>query len=538
MFGKEFYPTPPKLIRRMLDPYFKNEHLNLSDIEILEPSAGKGDICDFIKDKLSRYNSRVNISCIEVNEDLKAILKEKGYPVIANDFLQYNESMFWDLIIMNPPFSNGDEHLLHAIYQARNTDIICILNAETIRNPYTKTRQLLENYIKEFGEVEYIENAFDTAEHKTSVEVALVRLKMTDVDNTFDYGFEKEKMPDLDFNFDVESNAIARKDLIGNMQVQNKIVLKYYLEKLKADSRYNYFFSNMCNAKDSYGYRTEAFHMDGGNDKQRYNFLSKSLKRFMWQQVIQELDVEKYMSAKVKKNFEAYITQQIEVAFTKENVALFFQFVMNNRVNIWEEAIVDVFDVLTRYTKDNRLHVEGWKTNDKYKINRRIILPNWVLWKESYDDNQYMKDHGRKFSLCYHRNKEYTDIDKVLAYISGHALPHWCTIDTNLENYFHKLGVVRIGESFDNTTSSGYFDIKFFKKGTVHLYFKKKELWDEFNMRACAGKDWLPGPEKHQWEEELKRRRKERNAENETQKEELLTLTENVQDLVYNDKLL
>jgi len=132
-------------------------------------------------------------------------------------------------------------------------------------------------------------------------------------------------------------------------------------------------------------------------------------------------------------------------------------------------------------------------------------LPYWVEWQSSYDDRDYMKTQGKKFSLRYNRNKEYTDIDKVLAYISGHSLPQWCTIDFALENHFEELGRIRIGDKFENKTSSGYFDIKFFKKGTVHLYFKDKKLWDEFNMRACAGKNWLPGPEKEKWKNRNKK---------------------------------
>lgn len=525
MFDKEFYPTPRGLIEKMLEPFYsKNRYdekiLKLDGLEILEPSAGKGDICDFLKKELDIYD-KVNISCIEKDFELQSILREKGYPVIANDFLEYNESYFWDLIIMNPPFSNGDEHLLHAIRLAKNTKIICILNAETIRNPYTKTRKLLKHYLDEQeNSIEFIQDAFKDAERKTGVEIALIRLQYEDPSGTFEYNFDKEKIPELNFDFDVENDALARKDLVGNMQVQNEIVLKYYVEKLKADARYYYFLKNMTDLDDYY---KDKLHLEKGTDNQKYNYLSKNLKVFMWNQVIQELDVKKYMSAKVQSNFEAFVQQQTNIAFTKENVARFFQMIMNNRKNIWEEAIVDVFDVLTRYVEENREHVEGWKTNDKYKINRKIILPWWTEWQCSYDDNDYMRRHGKEFRLRYNRSKEYADIDKVLAYISGHSLPHYCTIDFALEEKFKELGIIRTGDKFDNTCSSGYFDIKFFKKGTVHLYFKDKNLWNEFNMRACHSKDWLPGPEKRQWEEELKRRRQSKHQEK--HQEEVLLLS-------------
>lgn len=46
---------------------------------------------------------------------------------------------------MNPPFSDGVKHLLHAIEIAEKTgsEIVCILNANTIKNPYSNGRKLL-----------------------------------------------------------------------------------------------------------------------------------------------------------------------------------------------------------------------------------------------------------------------------------------------------------------------------------------------------------------------------------------------------------
>ena len=516
MFNEEFYPTPKALIQKMLEPFYSGKnrfdepnYSKLAYKTILDPQAGKCDILDFIKNLHIRD---VDLNAIELNQDLQSIIKDKGYPLLAEDFLTYHENCYWDLIIMNPPFSNGDEHLLHAISLGRNTDIICLLNAETIKNPYSKTRKMLVDQIEMHnGTIEYIENGFVDAERKTNVEIALVRLFVEVEEDNFSYDFDKEPLPNLNFDFDIENNTIARKDLIGNMNKSKEIVMALYKEKLKSDAKFFHFLKSMTDV-GSY-YSDDSYILKSGTHKQMYNHLSKNLKKFMWKEVIKELDVTKYMSSKVEKNFEAYIDQQKNIAFTKENVAKFFQFVMTNRIQIWENAIVDIFDVLTRYDEDNRHHVEGWKTNDKYKINRRIILPYWVEWQASYDDASWMKTHGKNFSLRHNRDKQYTDIDKVLSYIAGHHLPHWSTIDFALEKHFKELGRIRTGDKFDNKTFSGYFDIKFYKKGTVHLYFKDKKLWDEFNMRACAGKDWLPGPEKRMWEEELKRRRNKKEKE-------------------------
>lgn len=55
------------------------------------------------------------IDCVEINKDLRNCLKGAGYRVVGDDFLTYSTMKQYDLIVMNPPFSNGDAHLLKAL---------------------------------------------------------------------------------------------------------------------------------------------------------------------------------------------------------------------------------------------------------------------------------------------------------------------------------------------------------------------------------------------------------------------------------------
>ncbi|MCL2861087.1 MAG: hypothetical protein FWE22_01590 [Firmicutes bacterium] len=89
MFNKEFYPTPPHLINKMV------AGLNVELINaILEPSAGKGDIIDALKQYFKnngyRRNKEVNIDCIEIEPELQLILKGKNNRVVHDDFLAYS----------------------------------------------------------------------------------------------------------------------------------------------------------------------------------------------------------------------------------------------------------------------------------------------------------------------------------------------------------------------------------------------------------------------------------------------------------------
>ena len=66
MFNQEFYPTPAEVIEIML------QGETIENKTILEPSAGKGDIVDY----LNEYGAKNVLTC-EINQDLQKILKAK-----------------------------------------------------------------------------------------------------------------------------------------------------------------------------------------------------------------------------------------------------------------------------------------------------------------------------------------------------------------------------------------------------------------------------------------------------------------------------
>ena len=509
MMNKDFYPTPRHLIVKMLEPYRKEdsyyEYSKLEELCVLEPSAGKGDIVDFISEKI---RNQTQIKVIEKNLDLQATLKGKDYVLIDEDFLTFESDYFFDLIIMNPPFSNGDEHLLKAIEIAKDTKIICLLNAETIRNPYTKKRQLLIEKINQFGSYEFLKEEFITAERKTSVEVALVRLDIKDESNPFEFNFKDfDEDKKIDFNFDFMSNQLATQDLISNMNLRFEEIRASYIDYLKAEAKFKHFRDLLI--KDEH--RRDITKKEG-SAATRYNYVSERLKSYMWKVVIKELDIQKHMSSKVQNNFQEYIHKQSNMSFTKENVFAFFQLIMNNRTNILGQAVIDVFDIFTSYYPENRNHIEGWHTNDRYMVNRKVILPHWVTYGE-FSSQEGLKSYGDRFKISYTNRTKYNDIDKVMAYLCGDSLEQNLTIEYALNNRFNEMGKIRTGDKFHNTCSSKYFNIKFFKKGTIHLEFKDKDLWRRFNLTVCEGKNWLPDNEKTKWEQEKKERRKRKASE-------------------------
>ena len=95
------------------------------------------------------YEYKHNGKQITELKQLKEEVKERStyvhVKIVHNDFMTFASKKHYDLILMNPPFANGDEHLMKAIQmqQENGGKILCILNAETLLNLYSNKRIFL-----------------------------------------------------------------------------------------------------------------------------------------------------------------------------------------------------------------------------------------------------------------------------------------------------------------------------------------------------------------------------------------------------------
>ena len=102
----DFFFTPVAVVNEMLG------HVPFSNkkFKMLEPEAGQGHILDIFKENFPK----AEITCVEINPNHCERLREKGYNPIQGDFLQVQINKKFDLILMNPPFSDEMEHIQHA----------------------------------------------------------------------------------------------------------------------------------------------------------------------------------------------------------------------------------------------------------------------------------------------------------------------------------------------------------------------------------------------------------------------------------------
>lgn len=482
---------------------------------ILDPEAGKADILDYLVNAMSV--DKKNLYAIELDPELRFIIQGKGYKVIGDDFLSFNNTRHIDLIIMNPPFSEGAAHLLKAWEILYSGDVVCILNAETLNNPYTEDRKLLAQIIKDNnGVVEYRGKKFTTSERPTGVATVIVKLSKRQ-ESKFEFNFgntTKEKKFDL--SADLFGDPIATRDVVGNMMIQFEKLRETYIEMMRIREKMHFYAQGLTSKVMAHASTSRE---QGDGNAGKFNIFCDLVRGDMWERVFSAVDgMEQLMTYQVQKNFQRFQADQGAMEFTRENVLSLLEMLHMNKGNILEEAVVQVFDLLTSFHADNKLHVEGWKTNDRYKVKMKMIVPRVV--EIGYSGTYDVRCDGETY-------KRFEDIDKVMCYLTGTdfasladgRIPGHYEKDENGNVIVDKFGKpckwvserVVYGDSLKGTVrrtkngstqkmESRFFYVRCYKKGTIHLEFKDKRLWQEFNMRACAGKNWLPEPERKAWE--------------------------------------
>jgi hypothetical protein len=484
-FDAEFFPTPRHIAMKML------AKLDPNAVYFLEPSAGAGDLASFIKNPdEDRYGSlryqqqNRKLDVIEQSPDLLAVLSKKGYTIVGFDWLEYSGISYYDAIVMNPPFSSGAKHLLKAWDFLYHGEIVCLLNAETLRNAHTAERQRLLTIIAASGEVEYLGDCFATAARKTGVEVALVYIKKVAEDDRLNLWSteqaEKEHNGELP-----DDNPLAIIDRLGNMEHYYNLAIEEMLKGLKMIRRAKIYMDALGVNKaavrtegDSY----ETILTTGLKDHNvaRAEFIRK-LRRDAWASVFQETKFRKWLDKKQTDEFLRDVEKSGNIPFTADNVKNTLENVFLQRRQLFEKSCANVFDELTRYYNGNTNHTEGWKTNDNFVVNEKLVFP----WGCSFS-------YG-SFSLSSYKGviSIYDDLDRCLSVLAGKDFDALHTIGKALQAEFNRMGHNPKGPFA--AIESDFFQIRYFKKGTIHLKFKDRELWGRFNQAATAGKKWIGG---------------------------------------------
>lgn len=480
MFNESFFPTPRAIADKMLaalpDGIFNSAR-------VLEPSAGKGDLVDALISKTRMNKARIH--CCELHPDLQATIRGKGYTLVGTDFLSFTPDERYNLILMNPPFADGDKHLLHAWDILDSGDILCLLNEQTILNAHSARRKQVVELARQWGEIESLGSCFVGSERSTEVRVCLVHLrKEKPQSSAYDFlkdGFEHEAS--ASFSTGRPATELATKEEAKNLvcaygrarDIFLDIALKvqelgYYAKMLGEPSDISTAVSETLGPLVAQGVTLDA-------QEAAYSEFVRRMKKVAWNRVFKLSGFSSYLSEGVRREFDKMREEQGGMAFNMANIATMLDMLFASRSGILQQCVLDAFDLLTKYHDENRLELEGWKTNDAWRVNHKFILPYLVEFPS----------YARTFDLSYNRRRELEDLDRAMASLEGRRLED---ITQRIVDSLQKA--FREGAGSGDIVTSTYFEMRAFKKGTIHFRFLDKDLWERFNLVAAQGKNWLP----------------------------------------------
>lgn len=503
-----FYPTPPDVAEKML------AGLDMTYIQsVLEPSAGKGDLVMALAKKFNRqigYRS-LEVDCIEIDPYLRQILKYNfsderkqsldgrnpvEYKAIENtdmrivhdDFLTFRSRKHYDLILMNPPFADGDKHLLKALeIQEGGGMVICLLNAETLRNPYTFTRKELEKRLREMNaEITFIKDAFSDAERSADVDVAVVRVLIpeakyeSDIWERMKRAEDEYETPDAELNALIPGNYIEQAIRMYNTEVAATLELVKQWRALSP-----YIGRNIARDGGQDGGPMVELSVYGsgryeGFDQRRY---MREVRMKYWNALFNNPQFVGKLTSDLRKTFRENVDRMADYEFSAFNIR---QVMAEMNVSIAsgvEDAIMKLFDELSvdhswyPECANNRHYYNGWATNKAHKVGKKCVVPTYGIFRQSYYDKQVEFELDKAYSVI-------SDLEKALDYLGGKGP----------ENYDLMERLKQAKEGSLRNVELKYFKVDFFKKGTIHIKFlpDTMPLVERLNIFASQKKGWLP----------------------------------------------
>lgn len=426
----------------------------------------------------------LDVTCVEIDSNLCAILRDKKYLTTNADFLDWCSFSRYDTILMNPPFADGDKHLLKAISLCENGgQICCILNAETIRNPYTTLRQLLMQKLNDYNaQIEYVNDAFINAEIVADVDVALVYINIPQkvVSEDIAKNFVKGDVYEKEYK-EFSDTQLYKGDAISLLINQFNLEARYGLKIIDTfNSMKQYIPMDKDGSNRLINLSVAGCYGEEGYDFSEANRYIRRLRQKYWELAFQTSAISGLLTDAARAKYQQEIRRFRDYDFTYSNIKqLQIELSQSLDSNI-HEAIVNLYDCFTyKYSRENPNNVHlfnGWNTNQGFKINpKKIIYPLYLY-----------TTYGGWGSWDVHRLRDFlTEVEKVFVYLD---------CGRTEGDSVHEI----ISKKFYNDRYHGenlsfkYFDVEVKKKGTIHIKWKCDELIKKLTIIGCKAHGTLP----------------------------------------------
>lgn len=169
----DFFPTPESRA-----DWIASEADIHPGMDVLEPSAGNGVLAEAAR------KAGGNVNVVELEQQLRDILKEKGFNVVGSDFDEFTPDKLYDRVLMNPPFSHDLDikHVQKAFEHLKPGGKLVAIVSTMAGERSNKRNQAFREWLDELGarEEKLPEGMFKESMNPTNVATKLLTLTKPD----------------------------------------------------------------------------------------------------------------------------------------------------------------------------------------------------------------------------------------------------------------------------------------------------------------------------------------------------------------------
>jgi hypothetical protein len=177
--------------------------------------------------------------------------------------------------------------------------------------------------------------------------------------------------------------------------------------------------------------------------------------RIAWNHLLKESGLRTFMDAEARAQWDDQLQKANDVpSFTLENIEATFGALYASRGEMFERGVIRCFKRLSW----------DYKTNQPFRFGKRIVLNHLF--------SPYKGAVNGVGFLSTHTTNELDDLLRVFHVLDGKPEPD------HRQGMYHQISQV---ENKAREWDGEYFHLRWFKKGSAHLTFKRMDLVEELN---------------------------------------------------------
>ncbi|EGC1082376.1 DUF4942 domain-containing protein [Salmonella enterica] len=182
--------------------------------------------------------------------------------------------------------------------------------------------------------------------------------------------------------------------------------------------------------------------------------ITRNIDREIWRDLMKKSGMLSLMDAQAREQWYSSLEKDDIPAISEANILSTFEQLHQSKNEVFERGVINVFKSLSW----------DFKTNNPCKFGSKIIVNGLVKCDR----------WGYSLNWSWQRDR-LADLERMLMLLDGKPVPD------NRADVTRRLGDHIHGNRGSNSYEDGMFKIKYFKKGTSHITFRRPELVDRLN---------------------------------------------------------